>query len=66
MADATPIPAALDELKVGEGLEVKKTEYSRKRTYFASFVGASFYKTQKRFSVRQLPDKSGWAVLRLK
>ena len=57
MADATPIPAALDKLEVDEGLEVKKTEYSGK-TDFRSYAHNSLKKcTKKHFRVRSL---RGW------
>ena len=62
-----PITIALDELAVGEGLEVKKHEYKGKAG-FSNFVDANFCKrtTKKKFKSRWLKDGTGWAVLRVK
>ena len=62
-----PLTKAIDEIKVGEALEVKKSEHKGKAT-FAGTVSATFNKkaTSKKFKVRALADRSGWAVLRIK
>jgi hypothetical protein len=59
------IPAALDKLEVGEGLEVKKTEYSHENEFYSYAHDALKGASRKPFTVRSLTDGSGWIVIRL-
>ena len=62
-----PLAMALDELAVGEGLKVEKSEYKYKAPIYV-LVGAIFRKeyTDKKFKVSRTKDESGWVILRIK
>lgn len=57
----SPERKALDSLEIGEGLIIKKQEWTCKSvpsSLASSMVG-------KKFTQKQLSDKSGWAILRI-
>ena len=59
---------ALDKLEVGgDGLLVPRAMWAGRRTAPGSYIPAWFNKQRpwKRFSIRILPDKSGWTVHRM-
>ena len=62
-----PITRALDELKVGKSMIVKKKDYSGQAP-FSKLVTSTFSKkwTDKNFKTKQLDDGTGWTVLRIK
>lgn len=62
----TPIQLKLEELEVNMALMVEPSDWKVKGQ-LSSYVNARYKmgKSSKRFQTRQLPNKQGWAILRL-
>ena len=60
---ANPVMIAIKEMKVGEFLVVDIAEWEPKRP-LPQYMG-NLYKIGKKFSIRTLADKKGWAVNRI-
>ena len=62
----TPIQAKLEELELGTALMVEPEDWKVKG-YIGAYVNSRYKvgKSSKRFQTRQLPNKQGWAILRL-
>lgn len=62
----TPIQLKLEELEVGTALMIEPEDWKVKGQ-LSSYVNSRYRvgKSSKRFQCRALPNKSGWAILRL-